>query len=218
MPKITALTDDLCRYLINHRSADDDILKELRAETFERVGELGVMMIPEDAGTFLSVLVGALAPKFAVEVGTFTGYSSIYLARSLAPGGKLLCCDVSEEWTSLGKPYWQRAGLAERIDLRIAPAIETLRALPDEQIIDFAFIDADKANYIAYYEEILKRMRPNGMIAIDNVLWHNWLMDAANQDAEAVGVREFNDHILGDNRVQSSMIHVSDGITLIRKL
>jgi len=218
MPKITALTDDLCRYLINHRTVDDDILNELRAETFERVGELGVMMISEDAGTFLSVLVGALAPKFAVEVGTFTGYSSIYLARSLAPGGGLLCCDVSEEWTSLGKPYWQRAGLTERIDLRIAPAIETLRALPDEQIIDFAFIDADKANYIAYYEEILKRMRANGMIAIDNVLWHNWLMDAANQDAEAVGVREFNDHILGDNRVQSSMIHVSDGITLIRKL
>ena len=218
MAKITALTDDLCRYLINHRTADDDILKELRAETFERVGALGVMMIPEDAGTFLSVLVGALAPKFAVEVGTFSGYSSIYIARSLAPGGKLLCCDVSEEWTSVGKPYWQRAGLTERIDLRIAPAIETLRALPDEQIIDFAFIDADKANYIAYYEEILKRTRPNGMIAIDNVLWHNWLMDAANQDAEAIGVREFNDHILSDNRVQSSMIHVSDGITLIRKL
>lgn len=218
MPKVTALTEDLCRYLLRQRTADDAVLTELREETARRFGALGGMMIAEDEGSFLSVLVGALAPRFAVEVGTFTGYSSLFIAKALPPGGKLLCCDVNEEWARIGEPYWRRAGVAEKIDLRIAPALETLRALPDEETIDFAFLDADKANYTAYYEEILKRTRKNGLIAADNVLWHNWLLDAADQHPEAVGVREFNDHILRDTRVQTSMIHVADGITLIRKL
>lgn len=218
MPKVTALSEDLCRYLLAHRTADDAVAAELRAETLERFGALGGMMIAEDEGSFLSVLVGALAPRFAVEVGTFTGYSALFIARALPPGGKLLCCDVNAEWARIGAPYLQRAGVAEKIDLRIAPAIETLRALPEKQTIDFAFLDADKANYTAYYEEILKRTRKNGLIAADNVLWHNWLMDAADQHPEAVGVREFNDYVLRDPRVQTSMIHVADGITLIRKL
>ncbi len=218
MPKVTALTDDLCRYLLNHRTADDAVATELREETLQRFGEMGAMMISEDEGSFLSVLVGALAPKLAVEVGAFTGYSALFIARALPPGGKLLCCDVSEEWTRIGKPHWQRAGVADKIDLRIAPALETLRGLPEAEAVDFAFIDADKTNYIAYYEEILKRTRQNGLIAVDNVLWHNWLMDAADQNPEVVGVRDFNDHILGDPRVQTAMIHVADGITLIRKL
>ena len=218
MPKVTALTDDLCRYLLRRGTADDAVATELRKETLRRFGELGAMMIAEDQGGLLSVLVGTLAPKLAVEIGTFTGYGSLFIARALPPGGKLLCCDVNAEWARLGKPYWRRAGVAEKIDLRIAPALETLRGLPDAEAVDFAFIDADKANYVAYYEEILKRTRKNGLIAVDNVLWHNWLMDAADQNPETVGVREFNDHILGDPRVQTAMLHVGDGITLIRKL
>ncbi len=218
MPKVTALNDDLCRYLLHHRTADDAVLTELREETLRRFGALGVMMISEDEGSLLSVLAGALAPKLAVEVGTFTGYSSIFIARALPPGGKLLCCDINEEWTRIAKSYWRRAGVAEKIDLRIAPALETLRRLPDDEAVDFAFIDADKTNYIPYYEAILRRTRKNGLIAVDNVLWHNRLMDAADQDIETVGVRDFNDHILGDPRVQTSMVPVADGITLIRKL
>ncbi len=176
------------------------------------------MMISEDEGMLLRVLVGALAPRLAVEVGTFTGYSALCMATALPPGGQLLCCDVCEEWPAVGQPYWERSGISERIDLRIAPALTTLESLPLDKVIDFAFLDADKNNYIVYYEAILPRMRPNGLIAADNVLWHNWSMDACDQDEETIGIRAFNDHILDDERVETVMLHVADGLTLIRKL
>lgn len=204
--------------MLRNRTSEEQSLGELRRETEEKAGDLSGMMISEEQGLLLRMLVAATGAKTVVEVGTFTGYSAICMAAALPPDGKLLCCDVSEEWTSIGVPYWKRSGLSDLIDLRIGPALDTLEALPSEPIIDFAFVDADKDNYVAYFEALLPRVRTNGLLAFDNVMWHNWMMDAANQDAETIGIREFNDHILGDPRIESVMLHVGDGVTLIRKL
>ena len=218
MAKITSLTHALYRFMLRNRTPEDQLLSELRRETEERVGALAGMMISEEQGLFLRMLVAAINAKQVVEVGTFTGYSAACMAAALPADGRLLCCDVSEEWTSIGARYWRRSGLSGRIDLRLAPALDTLRALPNDRPVDFAFVDADKDNYVAYYEALLPMLRTNGLLAFDNVMWHNWMMDAANQDAETIGIREFNDHILGDPRVETVMLHVGDGLTLIRKL
>lgn len=218
MAKITPLTQDLCRYMLRNRAREDRILAALRRETESRLGGVAGMMIAEEQGILLRILVGALAPRLAIEVGTFTGYSAACMASALPSGGRLICCDISEEWTSIGARYWERCGVADRIDLRIAPALETLAGLPAESRIDFAFLDADKVNYIAYYEAILPKLRRSGLIVVDNVMWHNWGMDASNQDTETIGIREFNDHVLKDSRVESVMLHVGDGLTLVRKL
>ncbi len=204
--------------MLRNRASEDSVLRDLRRATEAEVSDWAGMMISEEQGVLLRVLVGALEPRLAVEVGTFTGYSAICMASALAQGGKLVCCDVSEEWTSIGRRYWERSGLSDRIDLKLAPALETLAAIPSEPAIDFAFVDADKANYVGYFEALLPKLRPNGLMAFDNVMWHNRVMDAANQDAETIGIREFNDHVLADERVESVMLHVGDGLTLIRKL
>jgi caffeoyl-CoA O-methyltransferase len=154
---------------------------------------------------------------FAVEVGVFTGYSSICIARGLNPGGRLLACDVSEEWTSVARRYWERAGLDDRIDLRLAPAAETLRAVPVEETVDFAFIDADKSGYPTYYEELVPRMRPGGLIVLDNVLRGGRVVDPSAQDADDRAIRQINDTITADSRVQSVMLPLRDGVTLARK-
>ena len=218
MAKITSLTQDLYRFMLRNRTAEEQLLGELRRETEQRIGRLAGMMISEEQGLLLRILVAAIGARRAVEVGTFTGYSAACMAAALPADGRLVCCDVSQEWTSIGVPYWRRGGLSERIDLRIAPALDTLRELPSQPPIDFAFVDADKDNYVAYFEALLPKLRPNGLLAFDNVMWHNWMMDAANQDAETIGIREFNDHILGDPRIETVMLHVGDGVTLIRKL
>ncbi len=218
MAKITSLTQDLYRFMLRNRTSEDQLLGELRHETEERVGALAGMMISEEQGLFLRILVAAINAKRVVEVGTFTGYSAACMAAALPVDGRLLCCDVSEEWTSIGARYWRRSGLSDRIELRLAPALDTLRAVPGDPPLDFAFVDADKDNYVAYFETLLPKLRTNGLLAFDNVMWHNWMMDAANQDAETIGIREFNDHILGDPRIETVMLHVGDGLTLIRKL
>lgn len=218
MAKITSLTQDLYRFMLRNRTPEDQLLGELRRETEEKVGALAGMMISEEQGLFLRILVAAIGAKQVVEVGTFTGYSAACMAAALPADGRLLCCDVSEEWTSIGARYWRRSGLSDRIDLRLAPALETLRMLPSDPPLDFAFVDADKDNYVAYFEALLPKLRTNGLLAFDNVMWHNWMMDAANQDAETIGIREFNDHVLGDPRIETVMLHVGDGLTLIRKL
>ncbi len=218
MAKITTLTQDLCRYMLRNRASEGRILAELRRETEAKFGGIAGMMIAEEQGILLRMLVGALAPKVVIEVGTFTGYSAACMASALPSDGRLICCDISEEWASLGRRFWERCEVADRIDLRIAPAMETLAGLPPGMQIDFAFLDADKVNYVAYYEAILPKLRRNGLIAADNVMWHNWSMDSSNQDAETVGIREFNDHLLRDSRVESVMLHVGDGLTLVRKL
>jgi caffeoyl-CoA O-methyltransferase len=162
----------------------------------------------------LTKLTGA---RRAIEVGTFTGYSSLCIARGLPPGGKLLCCDVSEEWTGLAKRFWEKAGVADRIELVIAPAAETLRALPEREEWDLAFIDADKPGYPVYYAEILKRLRPGGLILADNVLWMGRVVDAGADDPQTQAIRAFNDLVAKDDRVEKVMLPVADGLTLIRK-
>jgi caffeoyl-CoA O-methyltransferase len=157
-----------------------------------------------------------MGARHAIEVGTFTGYSSICLARGMAEGGMLICCDVSEEWTSLARTYWQKAGLADRIDLRLGPALDTLRALPSAAALDLAFIDADKTGYAAYWEEIVPRTRPGGVIVVDNTLLHGRIFHA-EPDPDAVAISQFNEHVLADDRVVHAMLAVGDGLTVARR-
>jgi caffeoyl-CoA O-methyltransferase len=165
----------------------------------------------------MALLVRAIGAQSAIEVGTFTGYSAICVARALPPGGRLLCCDVNEEWTGIARRYFAKAGVADRIDLRIAPALETIRSLPASAVFDFAFIDADKVSYRDYYEALLPRMRPNGLMAFDNVLWMGHVIDGTDSSEDTVALRALNDFVAQDRRVQAVMIAVSDGLTLVRK-
>jgi caffeoyl-CoA O-methyltransferase len=174
-----------------------------------------IFQIGPEQGTFMTMLAGIMGARQAVEVGTFTGYSSICLARGLADGGHLLCCDVSEEWTSLAHAYWQKAGLADRIELRLGPALDTLRALPADRRIDLAFIDADKQGYHGYWEELVPRMRPGGIILVDNTLLHGRIFEAS-PDPDAQAVKEFNEHVLLDDRVELVMLAVGDGLIMAR--
>ncbi|HEY6549242.1 MAG TPA: O-methyltransferase [Vicinamibacteria bacterium] len=218
MSKFVSMNDALAAYVEAHRSPDDAVLEELRQETASRLPDKSVMQIAADQGTFLSLLVAAMGARRAVEVGTFTGYSAICIARALGAGGRLLCCDVSEEWTGVARRYWAKAQLEDRIELRLAPAAETLRALPREGQFDFAFIDADKPGYLTYYEEILPRLRPGGLVAVDNVLWSGEIVDASSTDENTRALRAFNDHVAADRRVQSVILAIADGLTLARKL
>ncbi len=215
--KFIALDGPLYDYVVKHGHNADPILNELAAETASKLGRISMMQISPEQGTLMTILARAIGARSAVEVGTFTGYSAICVARALPPEGRLLCCDVSEEWTAIARRYWQRAGLAGRITLKIAPALDTLRALPAAQTIDFAFIDADKANYRIYYEEILERVRSGGLILIDNVLWNGEVLDQRNQTADTRAIRELNDFLVTDGRVDVVMLPVSDGLTICRK-
>ncbi|MFF5204495.1 O-methyltransferase [Streptosporangium sp. NPDC000396] len=204
-------------YLLSHCTPADDVLRDLAAETHQALPDSAGMQISHDEGEFLTMLVRLVGARQAVEVGVFTGYSSICIARGLPEDGRLLACDVSEEWTSMAQRYWERAGVAERIDLRIAPALETLRALPHEPAIDFAFIDADKVSYPLYYEELVVRLRPGGLIVLDNVLRAGRVLDSSFQGEADVAMRQMNEIVVGDDRVDSVMLPVRDGVTLARK-
>lgn len=218
MPKFTPLTDKLYAYLAAHRTPGDRLLDELRDETARIAGDSAVMQVSPEQGAFLQLLVAAIGARRAVEVGVFTGYSSLSIARGLLPGGKLLCCDIDEEYTAIARRYWKKAGVAGKIDLRLAPAAETLARLDEDAVFDFGFIDADKINYATYFEEILKRLRPGGLIAVDNVLWGGSVIDPRDQSADTVAIRGFNAAIVHDSRVQCVMLPIADGLTLARKL
>ena len=199
-------------YLVDHAPPLDEVARGL----VERTAELGVISImqvaPEQAAllTLLTRLVGA---RHAVEVGTFTGFSALAIARGLADGGRLLCCDVSAEWTAIGRPFWEQAGVAARIDLRIAPAADTLAALPAERTIDLAFIDADKPSYPVYWDLLVPRMRPGGLVLVDNVLWSGKVLDPSHTDDDTEAIRSFNDKVTADDRVDSVILPVADGLT-----
>jgi len=214
--KFTALTPQIYEYLVDHRSDKDPVLDDLARVTRE-LGGVSVMQIAAEQGAFLTMLVRLLRARSLVEVGTFTGYSALCLAKGLPADGRLLCCDVSDEWTAIGRRFWEKAGVADRIDLRIAPALETLRSLPPDPTIDLAFVDADKPNYAAYYEELLARLRPNGVILFDNVLWSGNVADATKTDPSTVALRELNDALTHDARVEVVMLPIADGLTLARK-
>ena len=204
-------------YLLTHCTPADDLLRELAAETRQADPGAAGMQVSHDEGQLLTMLTRLAGARRAVEVGVFTGYSSICIARGMPDGGHLLACDVSEKWTSIARRYWKRAGLEERIELRIAPALDTLRALPAEPVLDLAFIDADKGNYPLYYEELLARLRPGGLIILDNVLRGGDVADPTVRDSGTVAMRRLNDLIAGDGRVESVMLPVRDGVTLARR-
>ena len=214
--KFTALTPALYDYLVAHNPPPDPVLRDLAAET-AALGPISRMQIAVEQGALLTFLARVLGARRAVEIGTFTGYSAISIARGLVADGRLLCCDLNEEWTAIARRYFARAGLAERITLRIAPAIETVRALPRAPEIDLVFIDADKTGYRGYYEELLPRLRPGGVIGFDNVLWGGSVADPSDTSDDTVALRALNDFLVRDERVDLVMLPVADGLTLVRK-
>jgi caffeoyl-CoA O-methyltransferase len=215
-PKSFNLTPEIHAYLVAHGTPPDDVQQALIERTSE-LGGISMMQIAPEQGAFMTILTRLLDVRNAVEVGTFTGYSSLCIARGLADGGKLVCCDVSDEWTSIAREYWTQAGVADRIDLRIAPALETIASLPDGEHLDLVFIDADKENYANYYEALLPRLRRNGVILVDNTLWSGAVIDASRDDSSTVAIRAINDMVAADDRVDAVQLAISDGLTLLRK-
>ena len=210
------LGEALHDYVLAHTTAGDAVDGSLSDATRE-LGGVARMQVARDQGVFLSMLVSAVRPRLAVEVGTFTGASALAIARALPDGGRLLCCDVSEEWTAIARRHWEAAGVSDRIDLVIAPAIQTLRALPDDTPVDFAFIDADKTGYLAYYEELVPRLSDHGLLVVDNVLWSGRVMDPSVFDDDTVALREFNSRVMADDRVDVVMLSVGDGVSVARR-
>lgn len=214
-PKSFLLTGELHDYLIGHVAPLDDVARGLMERSAE-LGAISIMQVAPEQAALLTLLTRLIGAHTAVEVGTFTGFSALAIARGLVDGGTLLCCDVSEDWTSVGRPFWEQAGVADRIDLRIAPAAETLAALDDERSIDLAFIDADKPNYPIYWDQLVPRMRPGGLVLVDNVLWSGKVIDPSVTDDDTLAIRAFNDKVVTDERVESVILTVADGLTLAR--
>ena len=210
------LGEALHDYVLANTTAGDSVDESLSEATRE-LGGVARMQVARDQGRFLSMLVSAVRPRLAVEVGTFTGASSLAIARALPDGGRLLCCDISEEWTAIARRHWEAGGVSDRIDLLIAPAIQTLRALPDDTPVDFAFIDADKTGYLAYYEELVPRLSDHGLLVVDNVLWSGRVMDPSVLDDDTVALREFNSRVVADDRVDVVMLSVGDGVSVVRR-
>jgi caffeoyl-CoA O-methyltransferase len=212
------VTDDVRDYAVGHGSwPPDDVVRQLRRETRE-LGAVAGMQIGDDQGQLLTMMARLVGARRAVEVGTFTGYSSLCIARGLAPGGWLLCCDIREDWTAIGVRAWERAGLRDRIELRIAPALQTVSALPEQADIDLVFIDADKGGYAAYWDELVPRVRHGGVLLADNVLWSGEIVDESATNDTIEALRAFNDKVAADDRVEVVVLPAFDGLTLARKL
>jgi caffeoyl-CoA O-methyltransferase len=211
------LDDRLYDYLVQFGTRESDLLKDLRTETAKLPGA-GMQIGPEQ-GAFMALLVELIGARRALEIGTFTGYSSLCIAGALPADGKLICCDVSEEYTKVARNYWRRAGLESKIELRIGPAVATLDALiaADVEPFDFAFIDADKTNYGNYYDRVLQLVRPGGLIAIDNVLWGGDVAKPEENDADTQAIRAVNEKVRNDERVTLALAPIGDGLTLARK-
>ncbi len=212
------LSDGLYRYLLAHSLREPDALRRLREETAAH--EYARMQIAPEQGQFMAWLVETLGVRRAIEVGVFTGYSAAWVALAMPADGKLIACDISKEWTDVGRRYWREAGIEHKIDLRLAAAQDTLLTLVEQGeagTFDFAFIDADKTNYEPYYELCLELLRPGGVIAVDNVLWGGSVADGAVNDADTRAIRRFNEKLHQDARVSISLIPIADGLTLARK-
>jgi caffeoyl-CoA O-methyltransferase len=214
--KHTPITPALHEYLVAHGAPPDAVQRALIEET-AKLGPISMMQIAPEQGAFMTWLARALGAERALEIGTFTGYSTLCLARGLPEHGRVLALDVSAEWTAIGRRHWERAGLAHKIELRIGPALDSLRALPREPAFDLAFLDADKTGYAAYVEEILPRLRPRGVILVDNVLWGGSVVNPERQDPDTRAIRAFNDAMARDPRVEAVMIPLADGLTLLRR-
>ncbi|MFF5226130.1 O-methyltransferase [Dactylosporangium sp. NPDC000521] len=212
-----SLTDALHAYVVANGSEPDDLVRDLIEETAAALPrDAGMQVAPEQAA-LLTMLTRISGARQALEIGTFTGLSSIAIARGLADGGRLTCLDVSEEFTSIARRYWRRGGLDDRIELRIGPAAETLGTLPDEPHLDLTFIDADKTGYLGYWEAVVPRTRPGGLILVDNVLRHGHVLDPDPDDHGTIAIVEFNRRVLADDRVESVLVPIADGLTLARR-
>ena len=212
------LEDTLLAYLRNHSLREPEVLKQLREETLKL--PLGVMQVSPEQGQFMALLVRITGATRIVEIGTFTGYSSLVMALALPDSGKLIACDISEDYTNTARQYWQKAGVADRIELKLAPALETLDALltsGQTGTFDMAFIDADKTEYIGYYERCLQLLKSGGLILVDNVLWGGRVARSEFEDSDTNTLRQFNDLLHRDERIGLSMLPVGDGLTIARK-
>jgi caffeoyl-CoA O-methyltransferase len=210
------LAAPIAEYADAHTAPPDELQRRLIAET-AALGRVSGMQISPLQGAFMELLVRAIGARRALELGTFTGYSAICVARGLTPDGTLVTCDLNGEWTAIARRYFEEASVAERIDLRLGPALDTLRELPTDEPFDFAFIDADKAEYPDYYEECLRLLRPGGLIMLDNVLRGGQVADPADDDPRTLATRDVNDRAIADERVEVAMLGVADGITLALK-
>ena len=216
--KTISLTDTLYDYLLANSLREHPLQRELREETATL--ELSRMQISPEQAQFMSMLVKLTKARRIIEIGVFTGYSSMSLALALPPDGFILACDINEEWTRIAQRYWRRAEVADKIELRLGPALETLEKLirkGEQSTFDFAFIDADKTHYTEYYEACLKLIRPGGLIVVDNVLWGGSVADRTQHDADTHAIRELNTHIYSDDRVDISLVPIGDGLTLALK-
>lgn len=212
------MTDAVYDYLLSVSLREGDVMRRLREETAHL--EMARMQTSPEQAQFMAMLVGLLGARRCLEVGVFTGYSALAVAQAMPADGRVIACDVSEEWTAIARRYWEEAGVAKRIDLRLGPALETLERLQAEGLegqFDFAFIDADKGNYLGYYQSAMALLRPGGVIAVDNVLWGGSVADPADQDPDTVAIREFNNFVHEDERVELSLVPIGDGLTLARK-
>ena len=216
MSKFTQLTEELHAYMVEHGARRDEALREVE-KAAETLGDKAVMQISPEQGAFTTLLVRAVGARTALEVGTFLGYGAISIARGLGDGGRLITCEMNEDYAEKAASHLERAGVANLVEIRIGPAIDTLRDLPDEPVFDFSFIDADKVGYSAYYEEVLARTRRGGLIALDNVLFSGRVLDPAPDDESAQVMAELNDRIAADERVDVAMVGIADGITLAMK-
>jgi caffeoyl-CoA O-methyltransferase len=210
------LTPELYAYVLDHNPPLTEVQRDLVETTHRELGGAAGMQTAQEQAPLLGFLVRLTGARQIVEVGTFTGLSTLAMAMALPEGGRVVACDVSEEWTAVGRAAWERAGVADRVDLRIAPAIQTLRALPKDPWIDLAFLDADKGSYVDYWEELVPRMTPGGLLVIDNTLFHGQVTDPGSGGG-AAAVRAFNARVRADERVDDVLLTVADGTTLARK-
>jgi caffeoyl-CoA O-methyltransferase len=210
------ISDELHAYIVTHGTPPDELQQRLIEET-ATLGRAAVMQIAPEQGAFMTLLCRISGARFALEVGTFTGYSALAIARGLPADGRLLCCDISEEWTSVGRRYWDEDGVGDKIELRLGPALDTLRSLPPGADFDLAFIDADKANYPAYIDEVVPRLRAGGLLLVDNTLWSGDVADSTLDDDTLKVIREVNDSLAGDGRLEVVVLPIADGLTLARK-
>ncbi len=211
------LPEKLARYIVGHSVREAEVLRELREATASNPH--AGMQIGADQGQFMALLVQAIGARRCLEIGTFTGYSALAVALALPEDGRIVCCDISEEWTAVARRFWKKAGVEHKISLKIAPALETLDAIlqTEQGKFDFAFIDADKENYGGYYERSLALLRRGGLIAVDNTLWSGAVADARSRDATTRALRAFNDRLHEDSRVALSLLPLGDGLTLALK-
>jgi caffeoyl-CoA O-methyltransferase len=218
MSRSLLIPDELFRYVADAWLREPDVLRRLREET--QAMPRATMQIGPDQGQLMGLLMKLIGARRTLEIGVFTGYSSLSVALALPPDGQIVACDVSEEYTSVARRYWKEARVEEKIDLRLGPALETLDwllAQGSQESFDFAFIDADKSNYLAYYDRCLQLVRPNGLIAIDNVLWGGKVIDEWVTDEDTIAIRELNKALREDDRIDLALVPIGDGLTLARK-